>query len=763
MASLQSPGVLANEFDQTVGVGSVSISDGAIAGVFRWGPIDQPILIDSVDTLASRFGTPTNFNAETWFTTASFLAYSDRCYVSRAANTSGATPSITATTTTGNSTVILGSGNTADLEVGMIAISSTGGGLAVGATIATIVNSSAFTLTTSNDVLANSVSDGIQLVSDTVYSAVGNTGPVANLEYTTITNKDSFTAKEGTFDTDVHFIARYPGELGNSLRVSICGNSTGYQSTIDLAAFSNASFTVSPNSNTTTVTITAGSNTAAGANATALKLLMNITDKLQIGNTMLGYQYMPITSLGNTSVTGDANTGTATFTVNFEDVFILAEAFTYDGANTAVDTVDRFWEFHNFVQEAPGQSDYHITFGNSAVNSDEMHIVVVDEGGAFTGIPGTVLETYRAVSRASDAKQVDGGSNFWKTIINDSSQYIWVSNDISTAPSATALNLVSSTLDIESIRFANGRDGKSEVDVALGDITRAYQYFQSKENYPDISLIMQGRARSYNLANWLIDNIAEHQDRKDCVVFISPQKGDVVNNVGNEYLACIAFRNQVRASSYGVMDSGYKYMYDRYNDVYRWIPLNGDIAGLCAQTDVTNDPWWSPAGFNRGHIKNLVKLAWNPRQAYRDELYKKDINSVVTFPGEGTVLYGDKTLLGKESAFSRINVRRLFIVLKKAISKAARNSLFEFNDPFTRAAFRSMVVPYLREIQAKRGITDFRVVCDETNNTGERIDRFEFYGDLYIKPAKSINYIYLNFVSVRTSVSFEEVVGKFGG
>lgn len=759
MATLVSPGVLSREFDITTIVPSISISDGAISGIFRWGPFEKRVLVDSEDNLVSRFGKPTNLNAETWFTGASFLSYSNRLFVSRAANTSGITPSVTATTVAGNTTVVLTAGNTSGLEVGLICISALNGGLSNSATIASIVNSTAFTISDSAHALANATGDSFQFVSNTVFSAVANSGSVANLEYCIIKNEEDFVAKDGTFDTDVHFIARYPGELGNSLRVSICGNASGYTSTINLASYANAAFTITPNSNTTTVSITTSSNTAAGANAASLKLLLNVTDKLEVGNNNVGFQYMVITAIGNTSVTGNSTTGTAEFTISFEDVFTMAESFAYSGANTSMRTIDRFWEFHNFVDGAPGQSEYVRNFGNSSINNDELHVVVVDEGGLFTGIPGTPLETYRALSRGIDAKEIDGGTNYWKNVINDKSNYIWAVNDISTAPSANVAQLANSTLDVESIRFTLGRDGKNESDIPLSCLTRAMSYFQSKED-SDIALIMQGKARSYTWANWIIDNVAE--TRQDCVVFISPQKGDVVNNSGSESDACISFRNNLRASSYAIMDSGYKYMYDRYNDIFRWIPLNGDIAGLCARTDTTNDPWWSPAGFNRGQIKNVVKLAWNPRQAFRDELYKKDINPVVNFPGEGIVLFGDKTLLGKESAFSRINVRRLFIVLKKAISKAARSMLFEFNDAFTRAVFRSMVVPYLRDIQSRRGLTDFFVKCDEDNNTPERIDRNEFYGDIYLKPARSINYIYLNFVAVRTGVSFNEIVGKVG-
>jgi phage tail sheath protein FI len=278
----------------------------------------------------------------------------------------------------------------------------------------------------------------------------------------------------------------------------------------------------------------------------------------------------------------------------------------------------------------------------------------------------------------------------------------------------------------------------------------------------DISIIM-GADATATVAQHLIQDIAEV--RKDCVVAISPESTDVVNNStfsGAETEDVIAFRNAINvSSSYGIMDSGWKYMYDKYNDVYRYVPLNGDIAGTMARTDNLRDPWYSPAGYNRGNIRNIVRLAYNPPKAQRDELYKSGVNPVVTFPGQGTVLFGDKTLLNRPSAFDRINVRRLFIVLEKAISNAAQYSLFEFNDEFTRAQFRNLVEPFLRDVQGRRGIFDFRVVCDETNNTPEIIDRNEFIGDIYIKPARSINFIQLNFIAVRTGVAFEEVVGQF--
>jgi hypothetical protein len=840
MPFLVSPGVNVREIDLTTIVPAVSTTEGALGGVFRWGPIDQRVLIDSENELVKRFGKPTNLNAETFFTAASFLGYGNRLYISRAANTAGKSPSVTVNTTSSSATVTLASGNTSELFAGLTVVSSANSGLAVGATIASIVNSTAFSLTNGADAIATKTNDEILFLSNTVFSSVANTAAVANLEAQIVKNEDHFTQKDGTFDTDVKFVARFPGELGNSLKISVCGNSEGYSSTINLSSYgTRTTIPVAVNSNTATVRQSAASNTLASSNATALQALLNVTDLIEVGNTVIGTQFMKITAIGNTTVYGNAasnvyvsttgntivlvtnstggsaastsNTGalyagmvitagntfavdavvnniinttafnttvaisanlvtnstsstevtlspTATYTLSFEDRYALSADHTFVSNSTTTNAVSRYWEHYPLIDTAPGQSDYVINFGNSSINSDEMHIVIADEGGKFTGVPGTVLETYRAVSRATDAKTVDGGANYWKTVINDASQYVYAVNDISGATSATADNLANSTLDVVSYRMQLGKDGKDESNIEQSILLTSYDKFASAEDV-DISLVLQGKARSFTLANYLIDNIAEK--RKDCIVLISPQKGDVVNNIGNEADAVVNFRNNIRSTSYAVMDSGYKYMYDRYNDIYRWIPLNGDTAGLCVRTDQTNDPWWSPAGFNRGQIKNIVKLAYNPRQSDRDTLYKAGVNPVVTFPGQGTILFGDKTLLAKPSAFDRINVRRLFIVLEKAIATASKFTLFEFNDAFTRSQFKNLVIPYLRDVQGRRGIYDFLVVCDATNNTPEVIDRNEFVGDIYLKPARSINFIQLNFVAVRTGVSFSEVVGNF--
>jgi hypothetical protein len=455
--------------------------------------------------------------------------------------------------------------------------------------------------------------------------------------------------------------------------------------------------------------------------------------------------------------------GNTSITITFEDPYRLH-------TNYSTTTLQRYWEFFNVVDVAPGQSDYVLTSGNTAAN-DELHVVVVDDGGQFSGTPGTVLEVYKGLSRATDAKNNDGSANYYKEIINQNSNYIWWANDRSNAASANAALVASSTNEAPlNVSMVFGSDGLDESTVSLSTIGSAYDLFTSPEDV-DISLVLQGRpiggttvvdgvtVQNFQLANYIIDNICEV--RKDCIALISPEKNTTLNNFGDEALTLKAWRGAARSSSYAVLDSGYKYQYDRYNDLYRWIPLNGDVGGLCVRTDNTNDAWWSPAGFNRGQIKNIVKLAWNPRKADRDILYSNGINPVVTFPGQGTVLYGDKTLLAKPSAFDRINVRRLFIVLEKAISQAAKYSLFEFNDAFTRSQFKNLVTPYLRQVQGRRGITDFLVVCDDSNNTAQIIDTNQFVGDIYIKPARSINFIQLNFVAVGTGVQFSEVVGKF--
>lgn len=410
------------------------------------------------------------------------------------------------------------------------------------------------------------------------------------------------------------------------------------------------------------------------------------------------------------------------------------------------------WTYAAQFDGAPGTSNY-ASLKNAT--DDELHVIVVDENGVFSGVAGTVLERFSFVSKASDAKNSDGSSNFYKNVINTQSKYVWWMDHPSTSGSGLAWGAAASAGDYDNGGFTSSLSGGVDAVPAASDIQVGYDLFANKELI-DVSLLLTG-GHAVTVVQHVIDNVV--LDRLDCVVFLSPPLAAVQNNAGDEAEDIVTYRNSTldRSTSYAVMDSGHKVQYDKYNDIYVNIPLNADTAGLCARTDQTNDPWFSPAGFNRGAIKNCVKLLYSPNQTDRDTLYKNGINPVVSFPGQGVVLYGDKTLLAKPSAFDRINVRRLFIVLEKAIATAAKFQLFEFNDVFTRSQFKSLVEPFLRDVRGRRGIYDFRVVCDETNNTGEVIDRNEFVADIFIKPAKSINFIYLNFVATRTSVSFEEV------
>lgn len=393
-------------------------------------------------------------------------------------------------------------------------------------------------------------------------------------------------------------------------------------------------------------------------------------------------------------------------------------------------------------------------FDRAPSSNTNVNVAIIDGAGSF-GAVGGVLEIYEDLSILEGAKTEDGTNNNLRDVINTRSRYIDLDEVV----------LLSNLLDYDEV-LIGGSDGSDESTIAMSDLYAGYEKFENSEDI-DISLLMQGKARGVasktELAQWIMDNVIDA--RRDCMLFISPDRDDVVNNAGNEAAAIVAFRNEFNfggyLGSFAVMDSGYKYRYDKYNDRYVYTPLNGDMAGLCVRTDQVADPWFSPAGYNRGFIKNVVKLAYNPKKADRDTLYKADVNPVMTQAGQGTLLFGDKTLMGRQSAFSRINVRRLFIILQRSISSAARFSLFEFNDDFTRRQFVNIVEPFLREIQGRRGIFDFRVVCDETNNTSEVIERNEFIGDIYVKPARSINFIQLNFVAVRTGIAFEEIVGRF--
>ena len=501
--------------------------------------------------------------------------------------------------------------------------------------------------------------------------------------------------------------ARYPGDIGNSLTVAMCSSAQGFKSTLK----------ANTTANSKTVTISSSATYLAPGD------ILTIGSSDYVINTI------------------SANNGTTTV--------VTTSNVTSTSANTGVSITSK-WLYNSLFDSAPGESIYATSQGATA---DELHIVVVDTQGKFSGERGTVLEKFSHVSKAGDAKTDDGSPNFYPTKVFNESKYIYIGNHLASADnwglSASGISFIK--VDNYKIDLTGGTSNPP-VD---GDISTSYDLFSNPDEV-DISLILTGAA-DLTIANKAL-TIANQ--RKDCVAFVSPLRQDAVSSVNLDNI--VAFRNSMSPStSYSIMDSAWKYQFDKYNNTYRYVPMNGDIAGLCARTDNIRDPWWSPAGFNRGQILNAIKLSWNPSKAQRDELYKNNINPVVAFPGEGIVLYGDKTMQAKPSAFDRINVRRLFIVLEKSIAIAAKYSLFEFNDSFTRAQFISMVEPFLRDVKGRRGIYDFKVICDETNNTAEVIDTNRFVGDIYIKPSRSINFIQLNFVAVRTGVDFTEIAGKF--
>lgn len=530
-----------------------------------------------------------------------------------------------------------------------------------------------------------------------------------------ITNEDKYLDDyyDGSGVTG-EWAARYAGSLGNSLTISVCPSSNAYSSEMNVTA-----------------NVIVGNTTVVfSANAqNDISRPLKVGDFIQIGS------FAPVEVIGLSGNTATVNTSTF-FTSNVS-------------AQTAIGS----WKYASEFESAPGTSSF---VENTNGSNDEMHVIVIDRDGRFTGFSNTVVEKFGFVSKALNAKNNDGTTNFYRDVIFNRSRYIyWTDHPIAGTNWGSEATGTEFTV-VNNAYYYSLNGGVYAAPTTAQRIT-SYDKFRNADEV-DVSLVLAGNAES-TLITYLIQSVAEY--RKDCVVFCSPSKTAVVDNAGNEQDATIAFRNLLPSSSYAFMDSGWKYQYDKYNNVYRWVPLNGDIAGLAVRTDRERDPWFSFAGFNRGHIKNVTKLSWNPNQTNRDELYKKGINPVVTIPGEGTILYGDKTLQSKPSAFDRINVRRLFIVLEKAIARAAKYSLFEFNDQFTRAQFVNMVEPFLRDVKGRRGVYDFRVVCDETNNTPVVIDRNEFIGNIYIKPARSINFITLNFVAVATGVTFEEVTGAF--
>jgi hypothetical protein len=718
-----SPGVAVVEKDFSAIVPAVSTSRGAFAGAFQWGPVMSPTQVTSENELVQIFGKPVDANFKSFFTAANFLSYTNALLMVRAdatgARNAVATLSGTVTSVTRTAP---GSGFTSAPTATFSAPDVSGGITATG-TVA--ISGGAVTAVTVSAGGTSYTSPTITFSAPQIAGGTTATGTVT-VSSGVITAIVIVSGGSGYTSAPTATIGNPGSGTGATIGSVTIGTSTVTTLTITNAG---TGYTAAP-----TVTISGGGGTGATFTAAIT------TGGVKINNS---------TDYINTFSNGSGVIGE--FAAKYPGALgnsLLVSMCDSAGFST--------WAYKDNFGTAPSTSSYATGVGGTA---DELHVVVVDENGLWTGVPGTVLEKFPYCSKASDAKTSNGASSYYKNVLNASSAYVyWMDHPTegtnwgTTAAAKTFVNLSA----VVTRSLAGGVD---DLAVTDGNVMTAWALFADDASY-DISLIPLGGATT-TVANYVIGNICE--TRLDCVAFVSPQNtitGEVINGSGSAATdQIIAYRNALPSTSYAVMDSGYKYQYDRYNDVYRFVPLNGDVAGLCARTDNTNDPWFSPGGLNRGQIKNVVKLGINPTKADRDLLYSAGVNPVVTFPGEGTVLFGDKTLLAKPSAFDRINVRRLFIVMEKAIATAAKFQLFEFNDSFTQAQFRNLVEPFLRNVQGRRGITDFRVVCDSTNNTGEVIDSNNFVADIYVKPNRSINFITLNFIAARSAISFNEIGG----
>ena len=716
-----SPGVAVVEKDFTAIVPAVSTSRGAFAGAFQWGPVLSPTQVTSENELVSLFGKPTDANYKSFFTAANFLSYTNACLITRAdtTNARNAVSTVSGTVTSTTRTAA-GSGYTSVPTVAFSAPDITGG---INATGTAVLSGGAVTAVTVSAGGTGYTSPTITFSAPQVVGGTTATGTVTVVSGV-ITAIVITSGGSGYTSAPTATLGNVASGVNATIGTVTIGSSTITSITITNAG---GGYTSAP-----TVTVTGGGGTGA-----------TFTSAITIG----GIKINNSTDYINTYSTGAGTVG--------------EWAAKYPGAlgnSIKVSMCDSVgfstWAYAGNFSTAPGTSTFATSVGGS---QDEMHVIVIDEDGLWTGTPGYVLEKFAYVSKGTDAKLANGTNNYYANVINSDSKYIyWMDHNTAGTnwgTSCTAKTFVNLSAPVD--RSLTG--GVDDMAATDGQLQTAWSLYADDATY-DISLIPCGGVTA-TVAQYIISNICE--TRLDCVAFISPQNvstGAVITGNGSTATTPMkAFRDAISSTSYAAMDSGYKYQYDRYNDVYRFVPLCGDTAGLCARTDNTNDPWFSPGGMNRGQIKNVVKLAVNPTKADRDTLYAYGINPVVTFPGEGTVLYGDKTLLAKPSAFDRINVRRLFIVMEKAIATAAKFQLFEFNDSFTQAQFRNLVEPFLRGVQGRRGITDFKVVCDGTNNTGEVIDSNNFVADIYVKPNRSINFITLNFIAARSGISFSEV------
>ena len=716
--NLASPGIVVREVDLTVGrVDTTNGAVGALVAPFAKGPVDEPVLVGNEADLLNSFGEPSNTDKhyENWLVASSYLAYGGNMRIVRS----------------------------------------------------------------DDDDLKNAVSSGS-----------------TDIKIKSLTHYNQLGYDENTISNAV-VVARNPGSWANGLKVAV----------VDSLADQILSG-VSTNASLPTIQVGYGvtqaiSSTLPGAGATSTldghlkgvitaisgtNVSVKVLAHVSAAGTVTEVDYQP------SGVYAFSSTGSVAIHTTGQTTAVGSTSYTsqqdwFDQQTISLTNSTVYW---NTLADRPGTSAYA-----AARNSrfDEVHVVVVDDAGSVTGNAGSVLEKHLALSKAKDAEYSLGSTSYWRKYLANNSRYVFGGSE----PSGTVATGYSSGFTLETdtgwdqktsgITFAaNGAstlsmsggknyDGGTDITASgaltstLAKLSSGYDLFENTDNY-DIDFLLMGSANyskenAQALANKLI---AVAEARQDALAFISPYRlaflndgtaGSVtVNSDATITDNLISFYAPITSSTYAVFDSGYKYMYDRFSDTFRYVPLNGDIAGTCARNDLNNFPWFSPAGTARGAILNAVKLAYNPSKVQRDRLYSNRINPVIFSPGDGIILFGDKTGFGKSSAFDRINVRRLFLYLEKAIAAAARDQLFEFSDEITRTNFVNIIEPFLRDVQSKRGIFDYVVICDETNNTAAVIDNNEFVADVYVKPNRSINFIGLTFVATRTGVSFEEVIGN---
>ena len=651
MAFSVSPSVIVREVDASAAIPAIATPPAAIAGVFNWGPTNEPVLITSENQLVDRFGKPKDTNYETFFTAADYLSYANALYVTRA------------------------------------------------------------------DVTGSAKADSFDIVLFPANTIIANT----DVSGTVDTANSTFGA----------FEAKHKGAIGNSLEVAYVKGANFEDAVLDVGDIPEQTILYSGSPTDQTISFAQNEVNFQVANTNQITTV-NVGDRVVIGNDTVGYQELELSVITETALDGSGNPTANTLAIEvYEYDMTFTSNYTLSATNLNELKISRKWK-------------YSYLFGKAA-DTNNYHIAVVDRDGGISGVPGSVLERFDNLSTTPGTTLSDGRINYYPDVMENLSAWVSVAN---------TTYFEASTNEYETL--SGGSDGTAEGSASFGAVALAYDTFINA-NEIDVQFVLQGKGDDAgNVANYIVSNIAE--SRRDCVAFISPSKEAVVDELKTaaKQSNVIAYRNKVQSSSYSFMDSGYKYRYDKYNDKYRWVPLNGDMAGLCSRVE----PYESPAGFRKGIIKNVVKLAFNPNKTQRDQLYGSDINPVISQVGQGILLFGDKTTQGFASAFDRINVRRLFIAVEKSIATAAESFLFELNDEFTQTQFRNIVEPFLRDIQGRRGITDFRVISDETVNTPQVIDANMFRANIFIKPARSINVIELTFVATRSGVEFDEIVGQ---